>query len=136
MHGSFREHDFSRDFDHFFVRVAGQSLQSFKRGLLVHRSREASDRVALLQIVRDRIGHHVYPIHRLDRAASGVILFALDSGAAAASCWLLGFSSGLLPAGLRTFAAFFMIRLRGFVSTSFSVTNTMLKLEPSLSPFL
>ncbi len=54
-------------------------------GLLVHRSREASDRVALLQIVRDRIGRHLYPIHRLDRAASGVILFALDSGAAAAT---------------------------------------------------
>ena len=54
-------------------------------GILVHRSREAADTVAVLQLLRDQIGTRVYPIHRLDRAASGVLLFALDSEAAAAA---------------------------------------------------
>lgn len=51
-------------------------------GLLVHRSRLSQDSDFLLQRVRDRIGRRVYPIHRLDRATSGVILFGLDPGAA------------------------------------------------------
>ena len=54
-------------------------------GLLVHRSAEASDSTALLQLVRDQIGAYIYPVHRLDRAASGVVLFALDKEAAAAA---------------------------------------------------
>jgi tRNA pseudouridine65 synthase len=36
----------------------------------------------LLQRVRDLVGCYVHPIHRLDRAASGLVLFALDAGAA------------------------------------------------------
>lgn len=49
-------------------------------GLLVHRSPIApeSENFAL-QIVRDQIGQWVYPLHRLDRPTSGVLLFALDS---------------------------------------------------------
>ena len=39
---------------------------------------------ALLQRVRDAVGAYVYPIHRLDRGASGVVLFALDKDAARA----------------------------------------------------
>lgn len=46
-------------------------------GLLVHRSRIANDAsVFALQLLRDQIGQHVYPIHRLDRKTSGVLLFA------------------------------------------------------------
>ncbi len=48
-------------------------------GLLVHRS--ALDRHETrfaVQIVRDQVGQHVYPAHRLDRGTSGVLLFALD----------------------------------------------------------
>lgn len=52
-------------------------------GLLVHRSDEAKDEVALLQLVRDQLETFVYPIHRLDRPASGIVLFALDKEAAA-----------------------------------------------------
>jgi len=48
-------------------------------GLLVHRSRESSDRVFLLQLLRDQVGRYLYPVHRLDRAASGAIAFALSS---------------------------------------------------------
>ncbi len=48
-------------------------------GILVHKSTESSDRTFLLQIVRNRVGQHVFPVHRLDRAVSGVIVFALSS---------------------------------------------------------
>ena len=49
-------------------------------GLLVHRS-EIDKRETLLaiQLTRDQIGRRVYPIHRLDRPTSGVLLFALSS---------------------------------------------------------
>lgn len=49
-------------------------------GLLVHRSwlaREATE--FALQRVRDQIGQRVYPVHRLDRPTSGILLFAKDS---------------------------------------------------------
>jgi tRNA pseudouridine65 synthase len=45
-------------------------------GLLVHRGWDR-DRDVLMTRVRDEIGAHVYPVHRLDRGASGVVLFAL-----------------------------------------------------------
>lgn len=49
-------------------------------GLLVHKSWVAKDaKVFALQLVRDQIGEFVYPIHRLDRPTSGVLLFALNS---------------------------------------------------------
>lgn len=46
-------------------------------GLLVHRSRLAQgERRFALQMVRDAVGAHVYPVHRLDRPTSGLLLFA------------------------------------------------------------
>jgi tRNA pseudouridine65 synthase len=48
-------------------------------GLLVHRSWISEDRVFLLQLLRDQIGQRVYPVHRLDRGTSGVIVFGLSS---------------------------------------------------------
>jgi tRNA pseudouridine65 synthase len=51
-------------------------------GLLVHRSHESSDRVFLLQELARQLDLRVYPVHRLDRAASGAIAFALSSDAA------------------------------------------------------
>lgn len=50
--------------------------------MLVHRSRLARDRQVVLQDLRDQLGQRLYPIHRLDRATSGVLVFALDSDAA------------------------------------------------------
>lgn len=50
-------------------------------GLCVHPTR-GQDRRALLHLVRDRIGARVYPVHRLDRSTSGVVVFALDSTSA------------------------------------------------------
>lgn len=49
------------------------------RDLLVHKSFIASDiQEYAIQILRDQIGQYVYPVHRLDRKTSGVLLFALD----------------------------------------------------------
>lgn len=54
-------------------------------GLLVHASSIASDADSFaLQLVRDQIRKYVYPVHRLDRKTSGVLLFALDQQAASA----------------------------------------------------
>lgn len=36
-----------------------------------------------VQILRDQIGQHVHPVHRLDKGTSGVLLFALDRETAA-----------------------------------------------------
>jgi tRNA pseudouridine65 synthase len=52
-------------------------------GVATHRGWDDSDD-ALLQRVRDEVNAYVYPIHRLDRGASGVVLFALDRDAARA----------------------------------------------------
>lgn len=54
-------------------------------GLLVHRSAMArGETVSALALLRDQLGQWVYPVHRLDRATSGVLLFALSSEAARA----------------------------------------------------
>jgi tRNA pseudouridine65 synthase len=48
-------------------------------GLLVHRSKIAVDTdIFAVQLLRDQLGTHVYPVHRLDRKTSGVLLFALN----------------------------------------------------------
>ncbi|MEP6863260.1 MAG: pseudouridine synthase [Deltaproteobacteria bacterium] len=52
-------------------------------GIATHRGWDDSDD-ALLQVVRDTVNAYVYPIHRLDRGASGIVLFALDKEAARA----------------------------------------------------
>jgi tRNA pseudouridine65 synthase len=53
-------------------------------GLLVHRTDQAPDRDVLLQQARDATGgQHLYPVHRLDRGASGVVVLARSPEAAA-----------------------------------------------------
>lgn len=47
-------------------------------GQLVHRG-WGDDAAPVLQLLRDQIGRRVYPLHRLDRATSGVLLFSLDA---------------------------------------------------------
>lgn len=50
--------------------------------ILVHRSWLASqDTRFVLQELRDQIGQRVYPVHRLDRATAGVLIFGLTSTA-------------------------------------------------------
>lgn len=53
--------------------------------LLVHKSPiDKHETRYALQILRNQIGQHVYPVHRLDKPTSGVLLFALSSKIAAA----------------------------------------------------
>ena len=48
-------------------------------GLLVHQSSIARDATEFaLQMLRDQVGKHVSPVHRLDRKTSGILLFAFD----------------------------------------------------------
>jgi len=55
-------------------------------GLLVHRTGlDAGERWFAVQLLRDQLGgRHVYPVHRLDKGTSGVLVFALSSSDAAA----------------------------------------------------
>ncbi|MCW8995278.1 MAG: tRNA pseudouridine(65) synthase TruC [Psychromonas sp.] len=63
--------------DEFLVAVNKPS------GLLVHRSwLDTHATEFALQKVRNQIGQYVYPVHRLDRPTSGVLLFALDKESA------------------------------------------------------
>jgi len=49
-------------------------------GLLVHRTQlAAGEDEAALQRLRDQLGRPVWPVHRLDRGTSGVLLFALSA---------------------------------------------------------
>jgi len=54
-------------------------------GIVVHRSDATpAGEVALLQLLRDQLGQHVYPVHRLDQPTSGIVLYGLTSKTAAA----------------------------------------------------
>jgi tRNA pseudouridine65 synthase len=49
-------------------------------GLLVHRSMlDKHETQFAVQLLRDQIGQHVFPVHRLDRPTSGVMVFALSA---------------------------------------------------------
>ena len=52
-------------------------------GLLVHRSMiDRHETEFAMQMLRDQIDQHVFPVHRLDRPTSGVLVFALSSDVA------------------------------------------------------
>ena len=52
-------------------------------GLLVHRSMiDRHETQFAMQMLRDQIGQHVFPVHRLDRPTSGVLIFALSADVA------------------------------------------------------
>lgn len=62
-------------------------------GLLVHRTGlDAGETRFALQMLRDQLGRPVWPVHRLDKGTSGVLLFALD--ATTASTLGQAFASG------------------------------------------
>lgn len=64
-------------------------------GLLVHRSLiDRHESEFALQLVRDQIGAHVYPVHRLDKPTSGALIFALSSEMAKLLCE--SFAQGLV----------------------------------------
>ncbi len=50
-------------------------------GIKVHRGRaDRREKCYLLQRLRDQIGRRLYPVHRLDRPTSGVVVFGLSPG--------------------------------------------------------
>ena len=54
-------------------------------GMLVHRSAiDRHETVFLMQTVRDQIGRHVFPVHRLDKGTCGLLVMALHRDAARA----------------------------------------------------
>lgn len=55
-------------------------------GLLVHRTPLAKAEDFALQRLRRQLKRRVYPVHRLDRPTSGVLLFGLSAAAARAAC--------------------------------------------------
>ena len=60
--------------DEFLVAASKPS------GLLVHRSNESRDEIFFLQLLRDQLGGDwLYPVHRPDRPASGVMVFGKSS---------------------------------------------------------
>lgn len=60
--------------DHHYVAINKPA------GLLVHRSPiDRNETRFVVQLLRDQIGQHVYPLHRLDKPTSGVLLFGLCS---------------------------------------------------------
>ncbi len=49
-------------------------------GMIVHPGRDPVDLEWIaMKCLRDQLGQRVFPVHRLDRPTSGVLLFALDS---------------------------------------------------------
>jgi len=54
-------------------------------GWLVHRTGlDAGETRFVVQALRDQIGRHVYPVHRLDKGTCGVLVMGLHPGAARA----------------------------------------------------
>ena len=63
--------------DEFLVAINKEA------GLLVHRSWLDKDETRFaMQLTRDAVGCHVFPVHRLDKPTSGVLLFAKSSAVA------------------------------------------------------
>lgn len=62
-------------------------------GLLVHPSAlDAHEERSALKLLRDQLGERLWPLHRLDKATSGVLLFARS--AEVARHWGLAFEGG------------------------------------------
>ncbi|HEX2547163.1 MAG TPA: pseudouridine synthase [Ramlibacter sp.] len=62
-------------------------------GLLVHPSAlDAHAQESALMLLRDQLGQHLWPLHRLDKATSGVLAFARS--AEAARRWGMAFDEG------------------------------------------
>ncbi len=71
----------SRDYSPLQILYRDESLVAIHKpsGLLVHRTvLDWRETRFALQILRNQIRQRVYPVHRLDRGTSGVLLFALN----------------------------------------------------------
>jgi len=85
-------------------------------GMLVHRTPLEKDPEALFAMIvlRDQIGKKVYPLHRIDRPTSGVLLFAKSSEAA----------SRLQPAfASHEIKKYYLAVVRGFLPEAQGIIN-------------
>ena len=53
-------------------------------GIMVHRTAASGERAVVLQKLRNQIGGNIFPLHRLDRPTSGVLIFGKSPAAAGA----------------------------------------------------
>jgi len=74
--------------------------------LMVHRTKLGRDDTYALQLVRDQVGRYVHPIHRLDRATSGCLIFGFDAH------W-----ARVLQGALRTGTKSYLAMVRGEIKT-------------------
>lgn len=71
--------------DHLDILFQDEYLVAINKpsGLLVHRSEiDRHETRFAVQLLRNQIGQQVFPLHRLDKPTSGVLLFALSSAVA------------------------------------------------------
>jgi tRNA pseudouridine65 synthase len=85
-------------------------------GLLVHPNPLNRSPSTCLNLLRDQIGKYLFPVHRLDRSASGVLCFALSSEAARS--WKAQSAEGLLK---KTY----LIAVRGFTEDAGEITKPL-----------
>ena len=52
------------------------------RGILVHRTKISEDNQFVLQLLRNQLGYRIYPVHRLDRGTTGILIFGKNKNAA------------------------------------------------------
>lgn len=91
-------------------------------GLLVHRaSLDAGETQFALQLLRDQLGRPVWPVHRLDKGTSGVLLFALDADTARA----LGLAFEAPDAVHKTYVAI----VRGWPAESGLIDHPLRRME-------
>lgn len=64
---------------HVLARGRGWIVVAKPPNFVTHRGPDTLGAPAALQSVRDMVGRPVYPIHRLDRPASGCLLFATEA---------------------------------------------------------
>lgn len=93
--------------------------------MLVHRTEIANgDTVFAVQCVRNQTGRRVWPVHRLDRGTSGVLVFAFDAEAAS----VLG--KGLMAGNVgKRYTAL----VRGWIDSPLRVDHALV---PPVDPYL
>lgn len=95
-------------------------------GLLVHRSPvDARETRFAVQLLRDQLGRHVHPVHRLDKGTSGALAFALDP--ASARSLAESFAAG-------TVSKIYLALVRGWPEQSGEIDHALRPVEDCMLP--
>ena len=96
-------------------------------GLLVHRTGlDAGETRFAVQLLREQLGQPVWPLHRLDKGTSGVLLFALDADTASAGSSLFQSSESV--------AKRYLAIVRGWPATSGRIDHPLKRLPDDARP--